>query len=362
MIHRNFLIAIASYFFFFTSQAHANPFANPTLPQVSARCHFQEVYSAYAADYIWFNILEKTLVRLEDGEANVNQFRSFLDNSMAETLSACGRPEERFYNIESLSNIEISAETYVFRLFDKQHKIMLTRDGGRVSYIYKQYQNSRSQFITFMHSRRQSNHFLSHRILGRLGTEMSSQRYYLLYSPEGALVDSSSAVTLNRNMQDFDSLVSIYGNSYSEALASNPKVVVGVIGSGVDYNHPMLAKHLLGRQDFEDDVAEIKFIEDKIITYGYDDFSELESDIQGLGQLKEDVGFPTWMDQALGSHRPFDQIIQRIPNRPDTHETTMAGRIVVNQGDIGLVSVRKAYLNAANENLLEIFQNFHWEL
>ena len=112
--------------------------------------------------------------------------------------------------------------------------------------------------------------------------------------------------------------------------------MVGVIGSGVDYNHPKIARHLVGRESFENEVVELIELKEKVTSFPYTRFDELVADITRLEEQKDQVGFPQWMDQALGTHRPFDQVIPRMPNRDPRHETTMAGRIVVNQGSIGL--------------------------
>jgi subtilisin family serine protease len=337
----------------------ASPFSQAT-PEfaASSECRFQQVYSSYKADYVWFNILEKLFPKLPSTTLSANEFQSLLAEAMDETLQVCGENSQRFYDIDSFSSYEQSEGALRFELFDKSHQIVIEEEGVNTQFIYQQYFPNTSQYVTFMHSRKQLHSYFSHRLLGRIGDEHSNQRYYLLYSPQGDEIVRQQAINLNINSQDYQSLEDIYGKNYLSSLVTDPKVMVGVIGSGVDYNHPKIARHLVGRESFENEVVELIELKEKVTSFPYRRFDELVADITRLEEQKDQVGFPQWMDQALGTHRPFDQVIPRMPNRDPRHETTMAGRIVVNQGSIGLVSVRKAYGYAPDEDLSEIFENF----
>lgn len=338
----------------------ANPLSgSQTDFELKAHCDFQEVYSSYKADYIWFNILKNLFVRMEEFEETSARFQDKLTQAMDETLGACGHSDQRFYDIESFKGLELQHKQVVFELFGKIHKISFQEEEGVTSFVYQQYQASLKKFVTYLHSQRQLDSFLNHRILGREGKEGLNHHYFFLFSAQGKRLDRSAPIPLNINNEDYQSLRSIYGPNFIDKIVKDPRVVVGVVGTGVDYNHPMIAKHMLGRDEFENRIQGIIRLEDKILTFPYTHFDELKKDRAQIDSDKARVGFPAWMDQVLGTARPFDRLIPAIPGHDSRHETTIAGRILVNQGDIGLVSVRKGYVYSANEDLDEIFKNFH---
>lgn len=337
----------------------ADPFNEFHSETSTSNCQFQEVYSSYKYDYLWFNILKKLFVKAEDSQILASDLKIQLTESMTETLAVCGHGAQRFYDISSFDNARFSPNEMAFDLFGKHHLIRIIKEGGQTSYIYQQYNNILDQYVTYMHSRGRFQNFISHRLLGRLGAHGGNEQYYFLYTTNGELIEQSEPVQLNNRNGDFETLETIYGPDYQHSKITTSGVLVGVIGSGVDYNHPMIAKHMLGRGDFDLDVQALKNLEKKVLTHPYENFEQLKDDMATVTREKANIGFPAWMDQAQGSRRPFDRIIPTIPGRNPHHETAMAGRIVVNQGGISLVSVRKAYLYSANENLVDIFKKFN---
>ncbi len=353
-------IAFLFLFSFYSIEAFSNPFSGRSIQSVAEdTCQFQEVYSSYKAEYIWFNILKKLFDESSLLDDHGEHFTDHLSEAMESVVASCGQSGQRYYDLGSLNGVQVQNNELEFELFQKRHRIRKIEDEVSTTFIYQQYVESLDLFVTFMHSRGQLGSYLSHRILGRQGSEGSINNYYFLYSPQGEMVSRSTSVSLSVDQSDFKPLSSIYGEGVSDALVQNPQVVVGVIGSGVDYNHPMIARHLVGREIFDDEVAYIEELKDKTLTHDYSRFSELNNDLQLLEQKKNETGFPIWMDQALASKRPMDKIIPVIQGRSSNHETMMAGRIVLNQGNVGLVSVRKAYLNMAQENLIEVFGQFN---
>ena len=79
-----------------------------------------------------------------------------------------------------------------------------------------------------------------------------------------------------------------------------------------------------------------------------------------LLQKNLDVGFPIWMDQALASPWPMDQVIKDGVVQPHLeHETRVASRIVHARNDIAVHFVRRMYGNRQDIfNVAEVIKNF----
>jgi Subtilase family len=129
------------------------------------------------------------------------------------------------------------------------------------------------------------------------------------------------------------SLRAIYGSSSFQVQKT--RAVVGIIGSGLDYNHPGLARFLAARAGQE---AGLQNLEN---SFEYQKQSDCE---RQLIQEEQNLGFPRWMDQALGSPWPMDQIYEDGILQPQReHETRVASRIIYGRDDVSLHFVRRMY-------------------
>lgn len=126
------------------------------------------------------------------------------------------------------------------------------------------------------------------------------------------------------------SLKAIYGSAPELSF----KVTVGVIGSGIDYNHPGLAKYLTIRNTFEEELQSLEAANNTVVDPCL--FQRLQKQL-GLG-------FPRWMDQVFQSPWPMDQVYQDgVLLAHKEHETRVASRIVEGREDVALHFVRRMY-------------------
>lgn len=138
---------------------------------------------------------------------------------------------------------------------------------------------------------------------------------------------------------------------YKSDFAMEFKVKVGLVGSGIDYNHPVLARFLAIRPKIE---AQLRSVE---VLPGIKNLSPCE--YQKV-QEERRVGFPIWMDQALGLFWPADQIFKDgklIPNQH--HETRIASRIIYGRSDVALHFARRMFGSQKDTfNALQVIKNF----
>lgn len=146
------------------------------------------------------------------------------------------------------------------------------------------------------------------------------------------------------------SLQSIY-SSTTDLELKTPRAVVGVIGSGVDYNHPGLAKFLAIRSELEQRLQQLE---------AQPQAKTLNSCEYQLLQSERGVGFPRWMDQALASPWPMDEVIQDGVLQPHLdHETRVTSRIIQGRDDIAVHFVRRMYGNQQDIfNVSTVLENF----
>lgn len=138
---------------------------------------------------------------------------------------------------------------------------------------------------------------------------------------------------------------------YGAYVFDSPNTVVGVIGSGVDYNHPGLAKFLSIRSELEKRLQKLE---------AQPEAKSLNACEYQLFQANNGVGFPRWMDQALGSPWPMDQVIKDGILQPNLdHETRVTSRIIHGRDDIAIHFVRRMYGNQQDIfNVSEVLKNF----
>ncbi|MGH1467619.1 MAG: S8 family serine peptidase [Bdellovibrionales bacterium] len=180
------------------------------------------------------------------------------------------------------------------------------------------------------------------RILGRNGNESNGKRKVFWFSGvESQILIERDAVVSEAS--DIIPLQTIYGN-YLEPL-QDIKFKVGVIGSGIDYNHPGFADKVAFRRDFEEDLLKREVLLSRVYKDVYWTFESYLKDLDLLQGLNS-VGFPTWMDQALGTARPIDRIIKRAYSPGETgnedHETRVASRIIKDLEDVEVYFARRA--------------------
>ena len=154
---------------------------------------------------------------------------------------------------------------------------------------------------------------------------------------------------LSEDCYPIKSLRSIYDSDDLQLNA--PKAVVGVIGSGVDYNHPGLAKFLSIRSELEKKLQKCEVLPE---------IKNLNACEYQLLQQNNGAGFPGWMDQALGSPWPMDQVFKDGVLLPYLdHETRVTSRIIKGRTDIAIHFVRRMYGNQQDIfNVDEVMKNF----
>ncbi len=129
------------------------------------------------------------------------------------------------------------------------------------------------------------------------------------------------------------------------------KAIVGVIGSGIDYNHPGMARFLAVRAELESKLQKIEKI------------SNVESltpcEYQKI-QQERNVGFPLWMDQAFKTPWPMDQVFQNGILKPNlNHETRVASRIMYGRDDVAVHFVRRMFGSDRDIfNAAQVIENF----
>ena len=195
-------------------------------------------------------------------------------------------------------------------------------------------------------------------IIGRIAGEDHLDRYSFFFDSKREFEEKIKVRYLGSFSGEIKSLTSIYGKSYSNQMIKNPAIKVGVIGSGVDYNNPLLAKHIAFRDDFEEDLLKKENLLNNLVSKTYFSKEEYLDDLKTWRDLDENTGFPRWMDQALGSTKPSDRTIPMMPGASSEHETRMSSRIISGGGAIQLYSVRKMYGYSISEDYVEVVNEF----
>jgi hypothetical protein len=139
---------------------------------------------------------------------------------------------------------------------------------------------------------------------------------------------------------------------------------VGVIGTGVDYNNPNLAPQLHGRRTMEKDIQKLERLKKDLQAKAYESLLDYVADYKQFETNFNSTGFPKWMDQALGTTRPFDQVIlnkmrSNLPGGHKDHETRISSRIIKDLPQVELFSVRRAYGASDHFNVSEVVSNLH---
>lgn len=201
---------------------------------------------------------------------------------------------------------------------------------------------------------------MTYRVYGRLKAQEAVSRSVHFFDENGSL-QASIADTPESNASEnaIVPLVSLYGPSYQDQLVLQPQVVVGVYGSGVDFNHPGLAKHLVGRNSFEAEAQSLEITRRQLQSDSSWGPQRYRAEYLAYQERVAEVGFPRWMDQARGSVHPFDNVMTPQKSLMQRHETELASRIIASGGQIGLVSVRKLYGYATEEKILDVFSEMN---
>lgn len=191
------------------------------------------------------------------------------------------------------------------------------------------------------------------RITGRESEAADIRLYNFVFTPD----QNHKFLVTSDDLTNFKSLKTIFNNNVPRTILDIP---VGVIGTGVDYNHPRLALQLAYRQDIEDDVQQLEILSHKLSFHVYDSLQTYLDDQRRFDRMQENVGFPRWMDPAMNSVRPFDRTVtDRFNPFADFHETLITSRIVINAPNVKLFSVRRR-MGKNNEtlNVTDIIRRF----
>ena len=319
-------------------------------------CLYQGYESSYKKSYVFFTALEKLGSDLsKEKEITESKFRDFFEQALNYAFSECQSTDHSYPAASEDALVIVSENAIVFRYNQREHKIRLRRKDNffNLSYfpLFGSYQSVTNFQVSFdsKHSK-VFNQFLSR----KKGSD--EIKNYVFGSKAELLGEFADA---QRSHSDFKSLQEIYGASPAIKTVS-PKIKVGIIGTGVDYNHPAIAKHLVGRGEFEDDLIRLNKLREKILNQAFFNTEDYLNDMLLLEKKEASVGFPKWMDQGLNSVKPYDQLIP-TPSLGNTvqHETVMASRILASGRNIGLFSVRLNYENNHPRFIKKIIAKFH---
>jgi len=330
-------------------QAFANPFAGGAVQsKLDTKCKYSEVYSAIQETYLMLNVVSKLALKKDELSRSAEAaFSKVVD----EVLTDCGSSS----NIRT-SDVLFQNGVLTFLYGSRPHSIEWLSKSATEYVVYKKlYGTYKDEPLMVMQHRDQKLIFT--RITGRLGEEASNKRYTFFYKGDDS-VASSQTVLNNKNVKSLKSLRSIYGESLAPL---EPLIKVGVIGTGLDYNHPGLAKHLAYRPEMEKKLQTLELLESNLRLNPYISESEYRESAFAFEKLKPQLGFPLWMDQALGTNQPLDSVIinQKI-SRGSTreHETRVTSRIIRNGGPVEIHFARRSMGSMDILNVHQVIDHF----
>gem|GEM_PF-3151102 len=315
-------------------------------------CKYSEIYSGSQKTFIILNLVE----RLSFSKKKLKNDRVFtVGKFLTEVLKDCKSDQK----IE-ISKIDYSGEILSFEYGSGRHSVEWLNYKGSHYTVYKKlygtYKNEPLMVIKFNDKTKDFT-----RITGRYGPESSIMRYTFFFNKEEK-VFSKKIELESKNRFEIKSLKSIYGEILDENLkVTEPIIKVGVIGTGLDYNHPGLAKHLAYRSEMEEGLQKLEALEEFLRVTPYVTSRDYETSMLAYNKLKPKVGFPNWMDQALRTKTPYDVVLinkKRSRNKNKEHETRVISRLLRTGGDVEVHFARRSMGSIDDFNVIEVVENF----
>jgi hypothetical protein len=332
------LVALLFCFFGFFATAEA----------ASSECLYTSIYNSGEKTWLLFNSIEK-LATLNFN--NESEFLRQWQMAQSQVRVSCGEawgadPQNVVFNRGRIS-FSLGSSPYALRTQAQGalRSLELVKTSGNLA-------NKTLMSVVFHNGEKQFAH-----IVGRVGAEQSVDRYDFVFAgTQGRLIHQSHQDFLS--VTNIKSLKAIYG---AEPVFVQPRVHVGIIGSGLDYNQPDLAKLLAHRSEIEAEIQRVEILREKLQTHSYWSAEQLVKDKHTYLDLMQTVGFPHWMDQALGGIRPFDLVI----TSPDglnlgDHETRITSRIISRRDqDVQIHFVRRMFGGFDTLNVETVVENFY---
>lgn len=314
----------------------------------SSDCLYTSIYNSGEKTWLLFNTVEN-LATLDF--ADEAEFLRQWQVAQSQVLATCGEawgadPQNVILNGGSVS-FSLRSSPYALRVQTNGslRNVELVKTSGNFA-------NKTLMSAVFRNGEKQFVH-----IVGRVGAEQSVDRYdFVFRGVQGRLIHQSYQDFLN--VTNIKSLKAIYG---ADQVFVQPRVHVGVIGSGLDYNQPDFARLLAHRSEVETDLQHTEVLREKLQTHSYWSSEELVNDKNKYLSLMQTVGFPTWMDQAMGGIRPFDLVITSPdgPNLGD-HETRITSRIISRRDqDVQIHFVRRMFGGLDRLDVETVVENFY---
>jgi len=311
-------------------------------------CLYRRIYDAMDPTYLLFNTLE-TLSRTPVRTTEELLIQWTL--AQQEMEQRCQQPLNK-----SLEVLNHDGDTFHIRLGNKEFSLIFqgSSEHSQLHLIKKAdaYKDETLFSIARTHGQKD---FV--KLVGRDGPTERVTRYEFLFLKDSVAPDLQSERSYSQPTNLF-SLQKIYG---SVPAASSFKLSVGVIGTGLDYNHPGLANILGFRRDFEDRLQNLDALRLKLLTHTYASSEEYLRDIQTHNSLQQTSGFPLWMDQAKHTPFPFDQvIINGLISMGQEHETRITSRIVRRQDNAIQIFFARRMMGVESDdlNVMEVLKHF----
>jgi len=346
MIKKSILLALT---LIVSVKGFASPFLGPGDTVVDQKhCMHSEIYSSSSSTFLILNVVrDLSLKKRELSEAPKVTFQ----NAVVNALANCA-PHAKM----KISDVEYKSNVLSFVYGSGLQTVEWLTNGSAEYVVYKKtYGTYKDEPIMVV--KYNSGEPVFTRVTGRLGAEQANTRYTFFY--RGRESKASLQIELkNKNTKDIRSLKSIYGEDI-EPVA--PLIQIGVVGTGLDYNHIGLAKHLAYRPEIEDELQKLERLEFEIRKNPFVSALEYKKHSSVFENLKSKIGFPLWMDQALGTSKPLDSvIINRKVSRGGVreHETRVTSRIIRGGGPVEVHFARRSMGSVDILNVHEVVENF----
>lgn len=310
------------------------PFSSTPNLDVKQACHYSDIYEVSRRSYVFFNLLEDLFER--SFPTDKEDFLLSLKKSIKNVKLRCGG-ESIYYDTRRFVSIEQTGANKISFGFvpgtisvsgnhsvERSHLIERVQNGSDVYLVYKKSYGERKGEPLFV-VRKEGEEKKYIRIISRLFSQELSNLSTFWYEGKTHNLISKEAF-FQSEAHEIKSLHEIY-NGKQTVLES--KFKIGVIGTGLDYNHPGIAKFLPARKDIESKLIKRDIIKSRL---KYSLYRDLESYNQDLKKYKNSLtGFPIWMDQSLKTDRPYDAILYNgevLQGLSGDHETRVTSRII----------------------------------
>jgi hypothetical protein len=351
-------------------QAFENAVRSESVGLLDKSCHYSQIYNASRKTFVLYNVLE-TLALSGVPESKQDFIKKF-KTSMKLTKKIC-LVQSIYSEIDRLVEVEqLDQNTFKFSVLrgalsasgrknlEGPHSVEFIKRGKDSFLVYKKlYGTYEDQPLMVFKNFETTKDYI--RVTGRNGDSGESSRFIFWYDGKSHKKLREEQKAIVTSYENIKPLKNIYSDPAHEL--QSPKLKVGVIGTGVDYNHPGMAKHLAYRADMEKDLQKIETLSQKLRFNIYESSELFAKDYNRFLNLDKNTGFPLWMDQALGTRRPIDKLIANgkvVPGGVD-HETRVTSRIIRSGKAIEIFSVRRSMGGIDTLDVENVVKNFSKE-